>query len=145
MKISIRRSILNFAFIQALVATLGSLYFSEIAHFTPCTLCWYQRICMYPLIVILGAGILENNKKIYRYALPLSITGWVISVYHNLIQYGVIPESTNICNAAGSCTQRYVDGFGFITIPLLSLIAFTVINVILFRIWKQRVKSSSQY
>jgi disulfide bond formation protein DsbB len=129
MKLFLQKYILPLAFVQALIATLGSLYFSEIAHFIPCTLCWYQRICMYPLTVILAVGILEKNKKIYRYVFPISIVGWIIAFYHNLIQYNFIPETIKTCSVIGSCTERYIDWYGFITIPLMSLTAFTVINI----------------
>ena len=115
----------------SVISTLGSLYFSEISGFVPCTLCWYQRVCMYPLIVILGIGIYEKKENIYKYVLPFSILGLCVSVYHNLIQYGVIPEDGLVCNIIGSCTQRYVNLYGFITIPLLALIAFILINVCL--------------
>ncbi len=138
MKISLNKLILLLAFIFVLVATFGSLYFSEILKFQPCTLCWYQRICMYPLVIILCVGILENNKNIYKYVLPLSIVGWIIAVYHNLIQYNIIPETIKVCSAIGSCTERYVNLFGFITIPLLSLIAFTMINVLMVVYFLQR-------
>lgn len=129
MKNIIEKIILKVAFVQALIATLGSLYFSEIANFVPCTLCWYQRICMYPLVVILGIGIAEKKKDIYKYVLPFSIIGWLIAVYHNLLQYGIISESVYMCTAIGSCTQRYVNLYGIITIPLMSLVAFSVINI----------------
>lgn len=138
MKISLNKLILLLAFIFVLVATFGSLYFSEILKFQPCTLCWYQRICMYPLVIILCVGILENDKNIYKYVLPLSIVGWIIAVYHNLIQYNIIPETIKVCSAIGSCTERYVNLFGFITIPLLSLIAFTMINVLMVVYFLQR-------
>ena len=81
------------AFLQAWVASLGSLYFSEIAKFPPCVLCWYQRICLYPLVAILTVGILRGDKKVYLYVLPLSISGLIIAIYHNLLYYKIIPES----------------------------------------------------
>lgn len=93
---------------------------------------------MYPLVIILCVGILENDKNIYKYVLPLSIVGWIIAVYHNLIQYNIIPETIKVCSAIGSCTERYVNLFGFITIPLLSLIAFTMINVLMVVYFLQR-------
>lgn len=123
--------ILPLAIIQSIIATLGSLFFSEIMHFVPCTLCWYQRICMYPLVAILAVGYKLRDKKIYFYALPLSLTGLGIAVYHNLLLYNVLPESNYSCRAGISCTVQYINWFGFITIPLLSLIAFTVINICL--------------
>ena len=129
MKDALKRNIHYLALLQALVATLGSLSFSEILHFTPCVLCWYQRICMYPLVFILTVGIIEKNRKIYRYVLPLSITGLIISLYHNLLYYRIIPEKIAPCIKGVSCTTRFFAWFGFITIPLLALTAFTVISV----------------
>lgn len=86
---------------------------------------------MYPLIVILGMGIYEKKLDIYKYALPFSFLGMGVSIYHNLIQYGAIPENDIVCNIIGSCTQRYVNLYGFMTIPLLALIAFAIINICL--------------
>ncbi len=128
MQSSFKQKILYIAWAQALVATAGSLYFSEIAHFTPCVLCWYQRICMYPLVVILAVGILEKNKHIYKYVLPLSITGLTLALYHNLLYYRILPESTAPCGFGVPCTAKFFAWFGFVTIPLLSLTAFVVIT-----------------
>ena len=116
------------AWVQALVATLGSLYFSEIRHFTPCVLCWYQRIAMYPLVVIIAVGILRKDKRMYQYVLPLSLIGLLISGYHNLLYYKVIPESWAPCVAGVSCTIRFVYWFGWLSIPLLSFTAFSIIT-----------------
>ncbi len=127
------------AFFQALIATLGSLFFSEVMKFTPCTLCWYQRICMYPLVTILLIGILKKQKDIHHYVFPLSITGWVIALYHVLLYHGVIP-SPLICTPGQSCTTKFFAWFGFISIPLLSLVAFSVINVSLILFLKQQKK-----
>ena len=124
-------AILYLAWLQSLVAMLGSLFFSEVLKFPPCTLCWYQRICMYPLVAILGVGMIQKDKRVYIYALPLSIVGMCISVYHNLLYYKIIPESIKQCSFGVSCTTKFVSWFGFITIPFLALCAFTVIIVCL--------------
>ncbi len=124
------------AWAQAVVAVSGSLYMSEIAGFLPCLLCWYQRIAMYPLVVILGVGILRKERKLYQYVLPFSITGGLIALYHVLLYYGVFPESEQTCRAGVSCTTKYIEYFGFVTIPLLSLLAFSLITacmIILYR------------
>jgi disulfide bond formation protein DsbB len=126
-----RLGLVHLAWAQALVATLGSLYFSQIMGLTPCVLCWYQRICMYPLVIVLGVGILLRESRIKLYALPLSLIGLAISVYHNLLYYGVLPESIAPCTTGVSCTTRQIGWLGFITIPLLALVAFTVITVCL--------------
>jgi disulfide bond formation protein DsbB len=123
-------NILKIAWAQALIATLGSLYFSEVMKFIPCTLCWYQRIFMYPLLFILTVGIHIKDEKIYKYVLPLSIIGWFISLYHNLVYYGLIKEApVLVCIVEAPCDARYINWLGFIGIPLLSFVAFTVINV----------------
>lgn len=127
MKLS--KAILYLAWLQAWVATLGSLFFSEVMKFPPCKLCWFQRIFMYPLVAILTVGIVNKDKNVHRYVLPLSITGFFIALYHNLIYYHIISESLVPCSQGVSCTTKFFAWFGFITIPLLSLIAFTVITV----------------
>lgn len=128
-KNSFQSTILYIAWLQSVIATLGSLFFSEIMKFPPCVLCWYQRICMYPLVVILFVGMIKKDKKVYLYALPLSITGWIIALYHNLLYYKILPESIKPCTLGISCTTKFIEWFGFVTIPLLSFIAFTVINI----------------
>jgi disulfide bond formation protein DsbB len=119
------------AWSQALIGTMGSLYFSEIAHFPPCILCWYQRICLYPLVVILAVGILTHDRAAWRYALPLAVAGWIIAFYHNGLYYKIIPENAAPCALGVSCTTQFIAYFGFLTIPLLSLLAFTSIIVLL--------------
>ncbi len=119
------------AWALSLIATLGSLFFSEVMKLPPCVLCWYQRICMYPLVFILATGWIRRDPKAAIYALPLTLTCFVIAVYHNLLYYHVIPESIAPCTQGVSCTSRQIEWAGFITIPLLSLVAFTVINGLL--------------
>lgn len=115
----------------ALISTAGSLFFSEVMQLPPCVLCWYQRIAMYPLVVILGIGILLNDRNIKAYSLPFSLLGLGIAIYHNLLYYGILPESIAPCTQGISCTSRQIEWLGFITIPLLSLTAFTLINLLL--------------
>jgi hypothetical protein len=110
----------------ALVATLGSLYYSEIVGFVPCTLCWYQRILMYPITVLALVGILTRDDNLPRYVLPLSVLGIAVSTYHYLIQVGVFPHSP-ACSVGVPCGLRYVNYAGFITIPLMALTAFALI------------------
>ena len=122
------RLLLNLSWVMAFVSTAGSLYFSEILHFPPCILCWYQRIAMYPLVVILAVGIIKKDKTLPYYVLPLSLVGGLIAGYHNLLYYQIIPESTAPCLAGISCTTKFIEWFGFITIPFLSLLAFGFIT-----------------
>jgi disulfide bond formation protein DsbB len=116
------------AWIQAVVAMAGSLYFSDVMLMPPCVLCWYQRICMYPLVAVLGVGFLLRERRIHFYVLPLSLIGLGIALYHKLLYYGIIAESIVPCTTGISCTARNIEWFGFITIPLLSLTAFSVIS-----------------
>lgn len=118
---------LYIAWVQAVVATAGSLFFSEVMKFPPCLLCWYQRITMYPLVVLLTVGIFRKDKKLVYYVLPLVAIGWGIALYHNLLYYKILPESMVPCVAGVSCTTKFFAWFGFITIPLLSLVAHSVI------------------
>jgi disulfide bond formation protein DsbB len=119
------------AWLIALIATAGSLFFSEVMELPPCVLCWYQRIAMYPLVVIIGIGIATRDTSWKKYALPLVLIGLVISVYHNLLYYGVISESLAPCVQGISCTSRQIEWLGFITIPLMALTAFVSIAVLL--------------
>lgn len=118
------------ALAPALTALLGSLYFSEIAGFVPCTLCWYQRILMYPLSLIILVGILKQDISLADYVLPFSIIGMGLSSYHYLIQLGVF-EHPAVCSVGIPCNLRYINYLGFITIPLMALTAFTMITVIM--------------
>lgn len=127
----LKKYFLHTAFAQALIATSGSLYFSEVMKLPPCVLCWYQRIAMYPLVVILAAGILRRDDKVWQYALPFSLAGLIIAVYHNLLYWKIIPEAITPCMLGISCTTKFFEWFGFITIPFLSLVAFTVITIYL--------------
>lgn len=132
---------LYLALIQSIIATLGSLFFSEIMKLPPCVLCWYQRIAMYPLIAILTVGILRRDKKIYQYVLPLSLIGWGISLYHNLLYYKILPESVAPCTMGVSCTTKQIEWFGFITIPLMAFVAFSLINICMFLYYRYNRKS----
>ena len=116
------------AWIVAVVATAGSLFFSEVMQLPPCVLCWYQRIAMYPLVVVIGAGIVMRDRRMKFYALPFALVGLTISIYHNLLYYGLIPESITPCMEGVSCTSRQIEWLGFITIPLMALVAFATIS-----------------
>ncbi len=124
-----KKYVVYIAYTFALFSTLGSLFFSEILKLPPCILCWYQRIVMYPLVIILTVGILRKDKGIYLYVLPFSILGLFIGFYHNLLYYHILPESISPCIKGISCTSRQIELFGFITIPLLSFLAFAIITV----------------
>lgn len=117
---------LTAAWAVALLAAAGSLYFSESANYTPCTLCWYQRIAMYPLVLILGIAILRRDTGVRIYAIPVAAVGAVIATYHWLLER--IPElDYGACSAGVPCTQKWFEEFGFVTLPFLALIAFGLI------------------
>ena len=119
----------------SVVATLGSLFFSEVMLLPPCLLCWYQRIFMYPLVVVSTIGLVRRDPGSAGYAWPLVLGGLVLAAYHNLLYYGLIAESITPCTRGISCTSRQIEWLGFITIPLLSLVGFLTIagNLLLLR------------
>ena len=125
------------AWIVASIATLGSLFLSDVMMYTPCVLCWYQRIAMYPLMVIFLVGMLPFDKSVPRYATPFVLIGWLLSLYHNLLQYNVIPESASPCVQGVPCSTKYINVLGFLSIPMLSLLAFSIIAVLLYTIKKR--------
>ncbi len=119
------------AWMMAVVATLGSLYYSQVAHFIPCEYCWYQRIGMYPLAIILGIAAFRADSAIRRYAYPLAILGGTVSAYHYLIQN--FPNlATGVCSTATPCTAALVWKYDFVSIPFMALVSFaTIITVLL--------------
>jgi disulfide bond formation protein DsbB len=124
-------TILFLCWLLATVSTLGSLFFSNVMDFAPCILCWYQRIFLFPLVIVLAMGLFPFDIKVVRYALPLAIAGWLTALYHNLLYSGIIPESIQPCSQGVSCTEKYIDLFGFITIPMLSALSFSTIILLL--------------
>ncbi len=127
---------LYLAWITALIGTIVSYYFSNVLGFQPCVLCWYQRIAMYPLVIIIAIGIAKKDRNMPLYALPLAIVGFVISLYQNLLYFDIVPEKVSACTFGVSCTTKYIHWFGFVSIPLLSLIAFVIITFSLLAAWK---------
>ncbi len=133
---------LYLAWCVAALATAGSLFFSEVMSLPPCVLCWYQRIAMYPLVVLLAVSILRKDGAQKAYALPLALAGQGIAVYHNLLYYKWIPQSIGPCTSGVSCTSRQIEWFGFITIPFLSLVAFTLLVVLLLLPWSKNANQN---
>lgn len=119
------------AWLIATISTLGALFFGEVMHYPTCTLCWYQRIFMFPLAVILPLGLFPFDPKVVRYALPLAVLGGLIAIFHQLLVAGVIPESIKPCSQGVPCSVTVVTWFGFLTIPLLSVLAFFAIVALL--------------
>jgi disulfide bond formation protein DsbB len=120
-------SLLFLCWLLASVSTAGSLFFSYIMQFAPCVLCWYQRIFLFPLVIILAVGLFPFDKGVVKYALPLAIAGGLTALYHSLLYSGVIPESIQPCSQGVSCTEKYIELFGFVSIPMLSFLSFSTI------------------
>lgn len=118
------------SFMIALVATTGSLYLSEVLGFIPCEFCWYQRIFMYPLVIILGIASVRKDLKQTIYSIPLTIIGMLLSAYHYMLQK--VPALSEVGKACGliPCNVDYLNWFGIITIPMMAFIAFSLIFVI---------------
>ena len=113
------------------VSVTGSLFFSYVLEFEPCVLCWYQRICLFPLVLILAAGLFPFDKSVVKYSLPLAIAGGLTALYHTLLYAGIIPENIQPCSKGVSCTEKYIELFGFISIPMLSFLAFSTVIALL--------------
>jgi disulfide bond formation protein DsbB len=120
------------AWIVATAATLGALFASEVMELPPCLLCWYQRIAMFPLVLLLPLGLFPFDPRIVRYALPLALAGGAIAAFQMLLVIGVIPEAIRPCSQGVPCAELQISWFGFVSIPLLSLAAFVTICVLLF-------------
>ncbi|MFF2482533.1 disulfide oxidoreductase [Paenibacillus sp. NPDC058071] len=123
----LQRNGLYLAWVVSLIATGGSLYFSEVKGFIPCDLCWYQRIFMYPQALLLGMAAYRGDRRMANYLLPVSLIGGLISLYHNIeIWFPKLGEMAP-CRSGIPCNQDYLNWLGFITIPLMALVAFILI------------------
>ena len=119
------------AWLVASASTLGALFFSQVMDIAPCVLCWYQRIFMFPLVFILPVGLFPFDARLVRYALPLAAAGWMIALFHVLLVAGIVPENIRPCAQGVPCKDQVIEWFGFLTIPLLSFIAFSLIGLLL--------------
>ncbi len=122
---------LLFSFLIALTGTASSLFYSEIAGFAPCVLCWWQRIFLYPLTVILGIALAKKDEKITDYVAGLSAVGAAIAAYHSYLQFGGSPLVPCGASGAVSCAQRYFLAYGYVTIPTMALTAFVLIALLM--------------
>ncbi|MHB1085682.1 MAG: disulfide bond formation protein B [Thiobacillus sp.] len=120
------------AWLLATLSTLGALFLGEVMGYTPCQFCWYQRIAMFPLVFVLAAGLFPFDPGVVRYALPLAIVGWLLAAFQMALIVGLIPESVTPCQKGVPCSELQVVWFGFINIPLLSVLAFSAIIALLF-------------
>lgn len=115
------------AWLIATISTLGALFLGEVMGYPPCVLCWYQRIAMFPLILVLAAGLFPFDQRVVRYALPLTLAGLGLALFHLALTAGWIPESIRPCQQGVPCSDIQVVWFGFVTIPLLSVLSFSFI------------------
>lgn len=119
------------AWLVATASTLSALFLSEIMGVAPCVLCWYQRAFMFPLVLVLVSGLFPLDRRVLRYATPLVVAGWLVALFHLLLTKGVIPETMTPCTQGIPCSSIDVEWFGFLTIPLLSLLSFSAIGLAL--------------
>jgi disulfide bond formation protein DsbB len=119
------------AWLVAVIATAGALFIGEVMLMVPCQLCWYQRICMFPLVFILGMACWSDDRRGAVYALPLALGGAAIAGYHTLLVAGLIPKAWIPCSAGVSCADQKLEILNGIPIPWLSLAAFVAIAVLL--------------
>ena len=129
---------LLFAWLASITAMIGSLFFSERMGFVPCTLCWYQRILMYPLVLFLGIAFYRNDRGIFKYVLPMSVIGMLTSGYHYALQKIPSLDEFSACTSGVPCSGEYINWFGFVTIPFLALIAFIFIMIMMLILWKRK-------
>lgn len=120
----------------AMVSTAGSLFLSEVMDYVPCVLCWYQRIPMYALAVILGIALWTQDVHVRKYAQPLTLTGAALAAFHCLLYLGFIPKSIQPCSQTTPCSEVKLQLWGFVTIPLMSLAAFLAIAIALYLLKK---------
>jgi disulfide bond formation protein DsbB len=119
------------AWLIASASTLGALFFGEVMKLPPCSLCWYQRIFMFPLMLVLPFGLFPFDRNIIRSVLPLVGVGGLLAVLHVLLVEGIIPERIAPCRQGVPCSETVIEWFGFVTIPLLSFAAFATIAALL--------------
>jgi len=125
------------AFVIALAAVLGSLFFSEYASFIPCRLCWFQRIAMYPLVPILLVGAIRRDKAAVYYAITFPIAGLLVGGYHKYIE--IHPEAELAgCKIGAPCSTKWIDKFGYVTIPVLAMSCFAAILTLLLFVWSSK-------
>ncbi len=119
------------AWLIATISTLGALFLGEIMGYVPCVLCWYQRIAMFPLVFVLAAGLFPFDRRVVRYTLPLALAGLALALFHLALIAGWIPESIKPCQQGVPCSDVQVTWFGFVTIPLLSVLSFFTVTGLL--------------
>ncbi|HEY4528593.1 MAG TPA: disulfide bond formation protein B [Candidatus Paceibacterota bacterium] len=126
-----------FGFLISLAAVSGSLFYSEVVGFEPCLLCWYQRIAIYPLLVLFTVAMFnKKDRGVFKYALPLAVIAAVIALYHSYVQWGGTPLIP--CDSTASCAKLYVYAYGYVTIPTMSL---SVALAMILLWWSNKMRS----
>lgn len=126
----VQKNVIALSLIVSLAATLGSLFYSEVMNYTPCVLCWYQRILMYPQALLFWLAFVLREKIIVKYTALLSIVGGAIALYHYLHQIGVAEYSPcSLVGYSSSCADAFFTSYGYITIPMMSFTAFTLLLI----------------
>lgn len=132
------------AWLVATVATLGSLYYSEVANFVPCRLCWYQRICMYPLAVILLIGVLRRDRGVRWYAAPFVIVGAPLALYHWLVERVAWFAEGSSCSAEAPCSVPWFQELGYVTLAFMAMSAFLLIGTLLLVDWAAERRQAAE-
>jgi disulfide bond formation protein DsbB len=127
---------LRLAWLVATVTTLGSLYYSEVANFIPCTLCWYQRICMYPLVAVLGVGALRRDRATRWFAAPFVVVGAPLALYHWLVERVPALADSVSCSSVAPCAVPWFEELGYVTLAFMDLSAFLLIGALLVVDWR---------
>ena len=133
----LEKNALVFAFIVAITATLGSLFYSEVMGYEPCKLCWLQRIFMYPLAVLFGIALVKNDRNIADYSIALGMIGAPIALYHYILQMGNFAATCGI-DSSIPCTIKYSVAYGYITIPMMALTAFILVITLMYLIKRKK-------
>lgn len=116
----INKHLINIAIVVSLGAVLGSLYYSNVVGFPPCSLCWWQRVFLFPIPIVLIMGKIKKDVKVMDYIIPLAVLSAFIALYQSYVYLG--GSSILPCTAeGGDCSKIYVMAFGYITIPVMSL------------------------
>jgi disulfide bond formation protein DsbB len=124
------------AWVLVTMASLGSLFFSEVMGVPVCVLCWYQRIAMYPLVVILAIGLFPFDPRVVRYAFVFATAGWLLAFYQLMLIAGVIPEKMQPCVQGVPCSETHIQVLGIFNIPSLSLVTFSAVGLLLFYLYR---------
>ena len=124
--------LLFYIWLISAIGTVTSLFFSNVMGVPVCDLCWYQRIALYPMAIIIPLGLFPFDPRIIRYVAPLVLLGWFVAMFQVLLIMGVIPEQMKPCTKGIPCSITHFEMFGFLNIPLMSLIVFTLVGILLF-------------